>query len=93
MRTDLAIKRAGELSPPLKAAIEGLFGRPLSDDEEVRVMVLRAHRAPSGPAGEAAANQLKAVLDSMAKKAKDVPTEEFEAAIEEAMKEVRPRPQ
>ncbi len=38
-----------------------------------------------------AADRLKAVVESIGQKAKAVPPEEFEAAVDEAMQQVRPR--
>jgi len=88
---DIAVRRAGDLSESAKSAVEGLLGRALADDEEVSVMALRSHKAPSGPERKAAADRLKVALESMGQKATGVPPEEFEAAVDEAMQQVRPR--
>ena len=85
----IAIKHASELSQPVKAAIESLLGRCLSGQEQVSVMVLEGHQAPSDPERRAAAAHLHEVLERIADRALEVPTEEFEATIDEAMEQVR----
>ena len=85
----IAIKRVSELSEPIKAAIESLLGRRLSGQEQISVMALEGHQAPSGPERRVAAAQLNQVLERMADRALDVSTEEFEATVDEAMSQVR----
>jgi hypothetical protein len=87
----VGINWARDLAPPVKAAIENLLGRPLQDDEQVSVQVYRRHEAPQGEARREAARRLEEHLDRMAGKARDVSRDEMEAAIDEALDQVRPK--
>jgi hypothetical protein len=80
------------LAPPIKAAIESLVGRSLEDDEQVSVRAFRPHEAPKGQAHGRAVRRLEEHLDLMAGRVKDVSQDETEAAIEEALRQVRPEP-
>ena len=51
---------------------------------------LRVRPAPVGRAKKEAARVLKAQLDSLAARVKDVPPEHLDAALDEALKQVRP---
>jgi hypothetical protein len=55
-------------------------------------MTLQSHPAPSGSEHDAAAADLNQVLERMADRALEIPTEEFEAVVDEAMDHVRPWP-
>ncbi len=88
---DSSLRWARDLPVPVKAAIESLLGRSLQDDEQVSVRAFPRHEAPRGEARALAARHLKEHLDKMAAKVKNVPEEEMEAAINEAMDHVRPR--
>ena len=79
-----------DLTPDEKAVLEKLVGRPLADDEVVNVRAFRARPAPKGRAKKEAARALKAQLDRLATGVKDVPPEHLDAALDEALKQVRP---
>ena len=85
---NIAINLAADLSPSARAAIEGILGRSVGDDEHVSVHSFSSHPAPMGEARRAAALRLKAAMDA---KALPVSPEEFDAAVDEAMNHVRPR--
>jgi hypothetical protein len=63
----------------------------LRDDEEVSVMLLCSHPAPSGDGRRQSAERLRGTLDRLADKAGDVGGDEFDAAVDEAMNHIRPR--
>jgi hypothetical protein len=88
---NISINWARDLSASARTAIEKLLGRSLRDDEEVSIMALDPHPAPSGEARRASAERLKGALDQLAHKAKHVADEEFDAAVDEAMNHIRPR--
>jgi hypothetical protein len=88
---DATLRKARELAAPVKAAIEGLLGRPLQDDEQVSVRAYRRHKAPRGDARRKAARRLEEHLERMASKVKDVSEREMEAALDEALDHVRPK--
>ncbi len=88
---NVSMSWARDLSAPVKAALEILLGRPLQDDEQVSLRVYKSHEAPLGEARRDAARRLEEHLDRMAGKAKDVPQNEIETAIDEALEQVRPK--
>ena len=87
---NVSIQRAGELSAGLKSAVEALLGRPLEPDEEVSVMAFRPHEAPSKLDRQEISHRLKQHMDKMAERVKDVPEEELDDILDEAMRSVRP---
>lgn len=88
---NVSIHWARDLPPCTRSAIEGLLGRDLRDDEEVSVMSLRAHPAASGDERRLSAERLRRALDRLADKARDVGGDEFDAAVDDAMNQIRPR--
>jgi hypothetical protein len=87
---NVSINWARDLPASARTAIEKLLGRSLRDDEEVSIMALHSHPAPSGEARRASAEGLKGALDQLAHKAKRVADEEFDAAVDEAMNHIPP---
>jgi hypothetical protein len=71
---NVSIHWARDLPASTRSAIEGLLGRNLRDDEEVRVLSLASHPAPSGD-----------------ERPREIGSDEFDAAIDEAMNQIRPR--
>jgi hypothetical protein len=88
---NVSINWARDLPASARTAIEKLLGRSLRDDEEVSIMALDPHPAPSGEARRASAERLKGVLDRLADKGEPVAAEEFDATVDEAMNHIRPR--
>jgi hypothetical protein len=88
---NVSINWARDLPASARSAIEKLLGRSLRDDEEVSIMALDSHPAPSGEARRASAERLKGALEQLAHKAKPVAAEEFDGAVDEAMNHIRPR--
>lgn len=87
----VAVRKAKELNEPVRQWIGGLFGRDLQDEEEVTVLVFPPHPAPSRAAILEAGARIDRILDKAAANMKDVPAEEFDAAVDEAMEHVRRR--
>ena len=87
---NVSISLARDLSASARSAVESLLGRSLRDDEEVSVMALDSHPAPSGEARRASAVRLRDALDQLAHKSQDDPAGEVDAAVDEAMDRIRP---
>ena len=66
---NVSIHWARDLPASTRSAIEGLLGRNLRDDEEVSVMSLDSHPAPSGDERHLIAGRLRGALDRLADKA------------------------
>jgi hypothetical protein len=79
-----------DLSFDQRLAIESLLGRTLRENESVtiRSAVLRTE-APQGEERARLARQYQQHLDVLAERVKDVPEEEIEQAIDEAIRQTR----
>lgn len=77
-----------------RQAIEGLLGRPLHDDESL--IIRPSHVLKEAPAGEVRARLFRRYqdhLDQLAGRVGDVPEDEIDAAIDEAVEHVRHKPE
>ena len=88
---NVSIRWARDLPASTRSAIESLLGRNLRDDEEVSVMSLHPHPAPSGDERRLSAERLRGALDRLADKAGDVACDDFDAVVDEAMNHIRLR--
>jgi len=88
---NLAVRKASELDIPVRQWLQHTFGRALSDDERVSILLSPPRAAPAGKARQAAAERLSRTLDRIDDKTKDVPSEELDDAVDEAMRHVRRR--
>jgi len=79
---NVSINWAGDPPSPTRSAIETLLGRTLHDDEQVSVMSLHSHPAPSGEERRVSAERAKRALDQVADKARDVDGDEFDSAVD-----------
>jgi len=85
-------RKAGELSPEERRTVEGLLGRKLEEDETVSIRASKGlvlKEAPSGEARKAAFRRFIERVDDTAKRPIDVSESEIEAAIDEAITQVR----
>lgn len=82
--------RVKDLSPDQRAAIEGLLGRRLADDEGLNIQP--SHVLREAPEGEERAQAYKKYLDhagTIATRAEGIGDEELEAAVDEACDHAR----
>jgi len=87
---NVLIHKARELRPQTRAAVEAELGRSLKDDEDVSIMAFSTHEAPAGEARQRAGEKLESYLERADKQRAGVSAEEAEAALQEALKNVRP---
>jgi hypothetical protein len=81
-----------DLSADQRLAIESLLGRALREEESVTIRPsVVVQEAPTGQERARAFRQYQSSLDELAGRVKDVPEEEIDAAIEEAVGSLRPR--
>lgn len=79
-----------DLSPDQKVVIEGIVGRALRDDESLTIRPSKIiKQAPQGADRTASSRQYLGSLDRIAERVKDVPEDELDAAIDEALDDVR----
>ena len=86
---NVTVQKAGEMPPPLKAAVEQILGRAIGVDEEISIVAVPPQQvAPSG--GKAViVEELEALLSRRAEKVRDIPEEEINTVIDEAVDHVR----
>ena len=82
--------KARDLRPQTRAALEAEFGRRFQDDEEVSIMAFSPHEAPAGEARREVVRRLEEHFERMDQKTKDIPEEEIDEILTEAMRSVRP---
>lgn len=81
-----------DLSPDQRVAIEGILGRALRDDESLTIRPSNIIKeAPQGTDRTDRARQYLGSLDRIAERVKDVPEDQLDAAIDEALDDVRHR--
>lgn len=86
----IVVRKAKDLDPSARAWVVSLFGRELRDDEEITVAIPdTAEQRVLGDRAQAR-RRLLASMEQLADKFKDVPDDEMEAILDEAMKAVRP---
>jgi hypothetical protein len=90
---NIAIHKAHELPPDARRVVERVLGRALESDEEVSIMALSPHNAPTGEARQHLARKLEDRIARTAEPVRDIPDSEQEAAIDEAVHHVRSNPQ
>lgn len=86
---NISIQKAGDLPHAVRSAVEQLLGRPIAPDEEISVAALPAQHIPPSEGRAGVARRLEAFLDRRAEKVSDVPDDEIDAAIDEAVKHAR----
>jgi hypothetical protein len=83
---ELVTHKASDLQPQTRAALEAEFGRFLRDSDEVSITT----KAPSEEERQAALRRLEAHYARMDERTKDIPEEEIEEIMLEALRSVRP---
>ncbi|HEX5446612.1 MAG TPA: hypothetical protein VFW87_22530 [Pirellulales bacterium] len=86
----IAVRHARDLDDPAREWLQGLFGRPLRDDENVTIVLSAPHAAASAAERRAAFQRIEQILDRAAENMQHIADDEFEAAADEAMKKARP---
>jgi hypothetical protein len=88
--SSVLIHKASELRPKTRVALEAELGRRLQDNEQVSIMVFVPHESPEGKARRKAGRRLEEHLNRTDAKTKSVSEAEMDAALDEALRSVRP---
>lgn len=86
---NIVIQRADEMPPPLKAAVEQMLGRLIDADEEISILASPPQQAAPHESKASAVRTLEALLDRRAAKVDDIPEDEINALIDEAVSQAR----
>jgi hypothetical protein len=87
---NVLLYKARELKPQTRAAVEAELGRALKNDEDVSTMAFATHEAPTGEARLRAGQKLESYFKRIDKQTANATDEDVEAALQEALKQVRP---
>ena len=79
-----------DLSPEARQVVEQLLGRPLEENEQISLHAYKVSEEPSSAAKQEALRDLRALWARADEKTKDIPEEEWEEIVDEAMRSVRP---
>jgi len=84
-----AILRAGELAPATRAWLASVLHVDLEDSDDLELTVRRAVQVRTPTERDAARRRLGNVLAAVGDRMQDVPQDEIEAAIGEAIEQAR----
>ena len=87
----ISVQKASQIENPAREWLQHLFGRLLGEDEEVTIFVATPHAAPAAKDRQAAFQRMGKVLDQAAENMKDIPDDEFNESVDEAMEHIRKR--
>lgn len=86
---NVSIQKANALPAEFKAAVEQLLGRTIAPDEEISVTAIPPQRVPPSEGRAAVAQKLEAFLNRRADKISGVSEDQIDAAVDEAVEDVR----
>jgi len=84
------IPRASNLRPQTRAALEAELGRTLRDDEGVRIMASPPQVSLTEEERQEAWRRLDQSLQVLENRLQDIPVDEYEETLLEAIRSVRP---
>lgn len=73
---------------PAREWLQRVFGRSLGEDEQVTIFVATPHAACSGQDHRTAFQRMDRVLDKAAENMKSIPDDDFDQAVDEAMRKL-----
>lgn len=88
----VASQIVGNVDMQTRAWLQQICGRELDDDERIAVLVYPPHPAPDLRTREEALSRVRNILKTAASNMQDVSDADFDAAVEEAFDNLRPRP-
>jgi hypothetical protein len=86
---NVTVQKAGEMPPPLKAAVEQILGRAIGVDEEISIVAVPPQQVAPSSGKAAIVRKLEALLNRRAEKVRDIPEEEINTLIDEAVQHAR----
>ena len=86
---NVAIHRASDLPQNVRSAVEQLLGRSIEANEEISVVAVPPQDVPPSKNRAELARKLEDFLDRRAKKVADIPDQELDRVIDEAVDHVR----
>ena len=87
----ISVQKAGQIDNPARQWLQRKLGRLLREDEQLTIFVATTHAAPPAKDRQSALQQVEHVLDKAAENMKDIPDDEFNEAVDEAIDHIRKR--
>lgn len=87
---NVVVRKVKDLDKSVRLWVCSLFGRELADDEQISVALPETAGQPVSEGRAQARRQLLESMDRLSQRFQDVPEERLEAALDGAMKAVRP---
>lgn len=87
----ISVQKAGQIDNSARQWLQQKLGRLLSEDEQLTIFVATTHVAPAAKDRRAALQQMGHVLDKAAENMQDLPDDEFNEAVDEAIDHIRRR--
>ena len=82
---NVAVRKAGSMPQPLKAAVEQILGRSIGADEEISIVAVPPQEVPPSGGKAAVVEKLEALLNRRAEKVRDTPENEINTVVDEAV--------
>ena len=79
-----------EIPPEAMVLLEKLLGRPVEGNERISILTSRLDEPPPAEVREAALNGLRELWARIDERTKNIPEEEMDDIVDEAMRSVRP---
>ncbi len=89
MVQNIAVQKAGQMPQPLKAAVEQILGRSIGADEEISIVAVPPQQVAPSEGKAALVAKLEALLDRRAEKVRDIPEDEINSVVDEAVRHAR----
>jgi hypothetical protein len=86
---NVVVQKAGEMPQRLKAAVEEIIGRPVGADEEISIIAVPPQEVPPPDDRSAVVEKLEALLNRRAEKVRDIPEDDINSVIDEAVYHAR----
>ncbi|MCI0742081.1 MAG: hypothetical protein L0Y72_23860 [Gemmataceae bacterium] len=88
---NVAVRKMKDLDENARQWVQRVFGHEFHEEDQITLLVFPPHPAPPANVRQEGTARLEKLMDQAAAKAKDVPDEELEAAVDEAMEQIRRR--
>lgn len=88
---NVAVRKMKDLDESARQWVQGVFGHQLQEEDQITLLVFPPHPAPPPQARAEGAARLETLMDRAAAKAADIPSQELDAVVDEALDHSRRR--
>jgi hypothetical protein len=87
--SNIAIQKAGQMPPPLKAAVEQILGRSIDPSEEISVIAVPPQQVAPCEGGASIVERIERLLNIRAAKVSGIPDHEIDSLIDQTVYDAR----